>query len=193
VPGSDSVWEVEAGRWQSLHYGDSIGDAGPGVPWLDIARVGHGGSGPPYFCIHLAGERPDSVHDPATRWIAYGFVLDTNGDGEPDVRIGMDYVGAAKQRAWSTDLRSGQTSGKIFPPFTSFGSRPEQSAVPGIIDWYHPHDDVDANGGKIYYSARAGTPMPRAYAWASMIEEGRVVATDFAPDVGWLVEPPRPT
>ena len=24
------------------------------------------------------------------------------------------------------------------------------------------------------------------YAWASVIENGRVVATDYAPDVGWL-------
>ena len=27
------------------------------------------------------------------------------------------------------------------------------------------------------------------YVWASVIEDGRVVATDYAPDVGWLVEP----
>ena len=25
-----------------------------------------------------------------------------------------------------------------------------------------------------------------SYAWASVIEDGRVVATDYAPDVGWL-------
>jgi hypothetical protein len=30
-------------------------------------------------------------------------------------------------------------------------------------------------------------PFPgRFYAWASVIEGGRVVATDYAPDVGWL-------
>jgi hypothetical protein len=26
----------------------------------------------------------------------------------------------------------------------------------------------------------------RLYAWASMIAEGRVVATDYAPDAGWF-------
>ena len=26
------------------------------------------------------------------------------------------------------------------------------------------------------------------YVWASVIENGRVVATDYAPDVGWLLE-----
>jgi hypothetical protein len=26
----------------------------------------------------------------------------------------------------------------------------------------------------------------RFYAWASVIKDGRVVATDYAPDVGWL-------
>ena len=35
---------------------------------------------------------------------------------------------------------------------------------------------------------RLGSPdLPtRLYAWASMIEDGRVVATDYAPDTGWL-------
>ena len=32
----------------------------------------------------------------------------------------------------------------------------------------------------------------RFYAWASLIEAGRVVATDFAPDAGWLEEGPQP-
>jgi len=34
----------------------------------------------------------------------------------------------------------------------------------------------------------AGASMPeRLYAWASVIQGGRVVATDYAPDTGWLV------
>ena len=32
---------------------------------------------------------------------------------------------------------------------------------------------------------RGGIPK-RFYAWASVIQDGRVVATDYAPDDGWL-------
>ena len=32
----------------------------------------------------------------------------------------------------------------------------------------------------------------RFYVWASLIEDGRVVATDYAPDVGWLDPLPEP-
>ena len=28
------------------------------------------------------------------------------------------------------------------------------------------------------------------YVWASVIKDGRVVATDYAPDVGWLLPSP---
>jgi hypothetical protein len=32
----------------------------------------------------------------------------------------------------------------------------------------------------------AGGGLYRFYAWAALIEDGRVVATDYAPDSGWL-------
>ena len=193
VPGPDSHWEYQAGRWQGLHYDDPVGDVGPDVAWLDIAKVGHGGSGPPYFSLHLAGDLPNLVPDPAKRWIAYGVVLDTNGDGVADVRIGMDQTGSGL-RAWRTDLATGETTRKVGPPFASFGRTTNEGGAGRIVDWFFPGDDfVGPNMAKIYYSAKPGEPMPRAYGWASMIEGGRIVATDFAPDVGWLVEPPSPT
>jgi hypothetical protein len=34
----------------------------------------------------------------------------------------------------------------------------------------------------------SAAPLPdRFYAWASVIQNGRVVATDYAPDIGWIV------
>jgi heat shock protein HslJ len=189
VPGPESMWDRAAGRWQGLQYDDPVGDVGAEVPWLDIAKVGHGGSGPPVFGLHLAGDLPATVPDPATMWIAYGVVLDTSGDGVPDVRIGMDRSGAG-HRAWRTDLATSETAVRVWPRDASSG---DFVGVGGILDWYCP--GVDSGTPKVaqlYYRARAGEPMPRWYGWASMIEGGRVVATDFAPDVGWLEEPPMP-
>jgi hypothetical protein len=42
------------------------------------------------------------------------------------------------------------------------------------------------------YSLQPGEAAFRFYAWASQIEDGRVVATDYAPDVGWLEEGDQP-
>ncbi len=42
---------------------------------------------------------------------------------------------------------------------------------------------ADLTGG----GSRPGLGDP-FYVWASVIENGRVVATDYAPDVGWLLE-----
>ena len=37
-----------------------------------------------------------------------------------------------------------------------------------------------------------GSPATRFYAWASVIQDGRVVATDYAPDTGWLETTVKP-
>jgi hypothetical protein len=188
VPGVDSEWEHTAGRWQGLHHDDHVADVGSGPAWLDIERVGHGGSGPAYLCLHLVGDVPDPAPDPWRRWIAYGFVLDTNGDGKADVRLGMDQTGAGS-RAWQTDLATGETSVRAWPPNADL---PNAGGPVRIVDWFLPGDTFgDAQWAKLYYAA-PGEVMPRAYGWASMIENGRIVATDYAPDVGWLAEPPNP-
>jgi hypothetical protein len=142
------------------------------------------------FGLHLAGNQPNPFVDPAKRWIAYGVVLDTNGDGRADVRFGMDKTDAV-YRAWRTDLATGQTASRVGPPF---GSTPKVDGAGRILDWYFPGDDFfGPTMAAFYYFAEPGEPMPRWYGWASMIEGGRIVSTDFAPDVGWLVEPPSPT
>lgn len=41
-------------------------------------------------------------------------------------------------------------------------------------------------GGDVAGGGTVNDRPERFYAWASVIQNGRVVATDYAPDVGWL-------
>ena len=45
-------------------------------------------------------------------------------------------------------------------------------------------------GGAATSVGLVGGLPERFYAWASVIQDGRVVATDCAPDVGWLLPSP---
>ena len=121
------------------------------------------------------------IVDPRDTWIAYGVVFDNDGDGQPDVRWGIDNTPDDSLRAWSTDLRTGITrvvrgSRTTFPdhgrlweaefPFESNGDRSRRGYAS-----LHP----DLSG-----------PDGRFYVWSAVIRDGRIVATDFAPDAGWI-------
>ncbi len=59
--------------------------------------------------------------------------------------------------------------------------------VPSVMDAVFPGDrgsDLPTTGS-VYAHYESVTPV-RFYAWASLIRDGRVVATDYAPDAGWL-------
>jgi heat shock protein HslJ len=201
--GPASHWDASERRWEGHSYEDPTGDVGPDVPWIDIERVGLG-TGPTTVSLRLAVDAPSPFPEPAARWIAYGAVLDTDADGDADVRVGMDHVGAGRTRAWVTTLGSGQTRAWLWTPSGVVG--PEQQVR--IRDWVHPifsarpdtgYDPREARfwfgpyGVFTFTTAPAAWQTPlRTYGWASLIEGGRVVATDFAPDVGWLVEAPQP-
>ena len=43
---------------------------------------------------------------------------------------------------------------------------------------------MPSGGRKVVWGIELDMPF---YTWASVIVDGRVVATDFAPDAGWLV------
>ena len=93
-------------------YIDPSGDAGSDVlRCVDIRdlTVSEFGVG-----IDLVSDQPPSV-DPTELWIAYGVVLDDDGDGVPDWRYGIDNVPRTggdddgQHRAWRTDLHTGRT------------------------------------------------------------------------------------
>ena len=168
-------------------YTDSLADVGPAVvPWLDIEEVRLSGGGPPgifgviwHVDVQLAADIPLPIPDPRDQWIAYGLVLDTNGDGVPDVRLGIDNMPVTDpgHRAWRTELHSGRTTSARGEPYGKVGERYVDTFFPGEFT-----DDV----AEIHVGLNADEPTFRFYAWASLIEDGRVVATDYAPDVGWL-------
>ena len=73
---------------------------------------------------------------PATAWIAYGVVVDLNGDGRADQRIGIDNS-TSDHREWITDLATGQTAvnrGPTYGGLEAFGTRVET--------WYVDDDGV---------------------------------------------------
>lgn len=173
---------------------DRLDDIGPSdFRWLDIAQVRLTGLAPDpgnvvAVRVDLATGMPSPVEDPTERWIAYGLVMDTNGDGVPDVRLGIDNIpatamGEREHRAWRTDLHTGRTESAVGAPYGAVGDTYFDTFFPG--EW-------QANLARFGVVLRPGEPKFRFYAWASAIEDGRVVATDYAPDVGWLDADPYP-
>jgi hypothetical protein len=194
--GDDARWDSSEQRWEPFEYPDPVGDVGSaGLAWVDIREV-HLGSGGAAFTLRLMGEIPRPIPDPASRWIAYGVVLDTNGDGIADVRIGMDNLPAGDgHRAWRTDLATGRTHSRAGAPYGFVRAPGDVSAMGSVgLDTYYPDESTPAfmPGATLRYSLQAGEDAFRFYAWASVIEAGRVLATDYAPDVGWLVEGSQP-
>jgi hypothetical protein len=171
------------------HYVDPTGDTGSAVlPWADIKELTFCGSA--CLSIKLVSDPPPAV-DPTKQWIAYGIVADTDGDGVPDwrygtdnIRVAVDYPGvpaadAWRHRVWRTDLHTGRTETAPndlvwLPSGTMFYGGPERL-----------HFGGDTTRGLV------GSLPERFYAWASVIQDGRVVATDYAPDVGWLLPSPN--
>jgi len=164
---------------RSGRYTDPSGDTGSAVlPWADIKEVTFCGSA----CLSIgpvSGFRP--AVDPTQQWIAYGIVADTDGDGVPDRRYGFDNMpvdatGAWPHRWWITDLHTGRTEWASGPPYGISVGKTEFYGGPGRLSF-----GADVTGG-----GTVGGLPERFYVWASVIQDGRVVSTDYAPDVGWL-------
>ena len=159
----------------------SSGDTGSECfPWVDIQEL----TGPGALWDSLSNQPP--VVDPTEQWIAYGVVFDVDRDGVPDWRYGIDNMpvdatGERPHRAWVTDLHTGRTESAAGPPY---GGVVGDSFYLGL-----------GHTGAAFNMTASGRPGQcpdvrcpgratdvRFYAWASVIQDGRVVATDYAPD-----------
>jgi hypothetical protein len=182
------LMRVVNGHVEHGHHPDGSGDTGSKVsPWVDIHEVGFCQGQTRCIRITLVSNDPPFV-DPAEQWIAYGLVVDDDGDGVGDRRFGIDNIPAADpdahHRAWITDLHTGRTESAVGPPYGAVGET--------IFDTFYPPGAYGVDGARLSFGGDAagggkvGGLPERFYAWASVIEDGRVVATDYAPDVGWL-------
>ncbi len=160
------------------------------VPWVDIRELSVGTHG---VTITLVSNLPPDVH-PTEQWIAYGVVFDDDRDGVPDRRFGMDnsprtVEGHHQVRDWITDLHTGRTLVSIND---RVGGTETSDGV--FMDVTFPGDGVRYDGAHFTLGGEAagggymGTSLVHRpfYAWASVIQDGKVVATDYAPDVRWL-------
>jgi hypothetical protein len=159
-------------------YIDAPRDVVPEVAFVDIVEVQFGEDCwfPPSGCVFfkLAGTVPQPRPDPRVEWIAYGLIVDTTGDGRPEFRLGMDNApGPEHRRQWRTDLLTGTVTAEI-----------DVAEHPGFMDSVFP--DEAAGRASIYANRRPDKPVFRFYVWASVIRDGELVATDYAPDIGWL-------
>lgn len=106
--------------------------------------------------------------------------------GTDNIRVAVDYSGvpaadAWRPRVWRTDLHTGRTETAAndrvwLPRGTMFYGGPERL-----------HFGGDTTGGLV------GHVPERFYAGASVIQDGRIVATDCAPDPGWFAPSPNAT
>jgi hypothetical protein len=157
---------------------------------IDIQHVSLGELSPPpgaVVIVELAGRLPAPMPQPGDSWIAYGLVLDTDGDGAGDVRLGIDnmpYVGEPPHRAWRTDLDTGHTAARAGGPYGTV--EPPRTYLDTSFPGEGFFRDEGGNFARFWVALLDDEPQFRFYAWASVIEDGQVVATDYAPEAGWF-------
>ena len=143
--------------------------------------------------LKLVSKPPPAV-DPTEQWIAYGVVTDEDGDGVPDWRYGIDNMPAdaaekgPPRRGWRTNLHTGKT--EAGPEHAGWNGGGFKSGLPSESAGFGPDASfrfggaIETTQGSQGWGFELDMPF---YTWASVIVNGRVVATDYAPDSGWLV------
>jgi hypothetical protein len=184
-----------------LTYVDPTGDTGSAaLPCIDIRDVTVGTH---EVFFNLASNQPPDV-EPSEAWIAYGVVVDDDRDGVPDRRFGIENPlrtvddPSSNHRVWRTDLDTGRTESAVDGDFSKYffsgftGGYPGNGDREGFSTGRHGARfrfgrEFDTTGGMETRGFKLDMPF---YTWASVIVNGRVVATDYAPDTGWLLATP---
>jgi len=159
------------------------------VGWVDVVHVRYDDeSSQPTWSIELAAKPPLAADLEPGRLIAYGLVLDTTGDGVADYVVGIDNDAPKRGdfHVWVTELATGETDEQIGPPY----------GFP--IEFAHPDEREPGDGLRppmVFTFLGGSAPADlnpdtvRFYAWASATRDGEVVASDYAPDAGWMTKP----
>ncbi|MFC5177759.1 hypothetical protein [Nocardioides taihuensis] len=169
-------------------YGNAlpVGDSGDAaIADVDIVSVGeaqdgHGGSS---WRFQLAA-RPQL--DPVGRVIAYGVVVDGDGDFKADCQIGINNEAPERGafHVWVTNLRTRETAVQDGAPYgmpvefshpaePGMGRFPPEMSFGFLRGLEHPAPCDPFDDSSIFY------------VWSSATAGGQVVARDFAPDSAW--------
>lgn len=180
-----------------VHHGNTWQDPlDAQMGWVDVKRVrfsrtylaradGKEGYVQPTWTIKLAAPPPGAADLEPGRLIAYGLVLDTNRDGAADYVVGIDNDAPERGdlHVWVTDLSTGETDEQIGPPY----------GYP--IEFSHPDEErpIGSSGEDMVFTFVPGSGPAdlnartvRFYAWASETRGDEVVASDYAPNTGWM-------
>jgi hypothetical protein len=164
---------------RTLLFHDPQGDPSPtALAWVDLVDLEFRESGC-YAAVCVFYElaaAPPPVPNPRDEWIAYGIVVDSTGDGRPDQKYGVDNaLGGDELRIWRVDVATGRTT-------------VPRCCQDQVMDVFFPGDQPSERApAKGSFDVPWGTASPfRFYLWASVIRDGEIVSTDFAPDFGWL-------
>jgi hypothetical protein len=152
--------------------------------YVDIEQVQVDVPSQPHWRLLLASAPPKATTlDPACTVISYGLTFDTTGDGEADYVVGISNEApkAGDFRVWVTDLATGDVTEQVGPPY----------GFP--IEFSHPDEYLPGYGAQpAMLFTFLGLPpggidqTTKFYAWASIEEDGQLIAWDYAPDAGWL-------
>ena len=168
-------------------FADERGDVPPEARDVDIVNVATSWNcwSPPSACVRFdIAKMPAKDTDATTRWIAYGIVTDDDGDGRADRRLGIDNDASTEtgHRMWRTDLATGTTVAyrtTLEDPRNMDASFPRYGGRDLRRRWGR-----GSGHGDLF--VHAPSDAFRFYVWASVVEDGVVVGTDFAPDIGWI-------
>ena len=97
--------------------------------------------------------------DPTEQWIAYGLIVDDDGDGVGDRRFGIDNVpmtagGEREYRTWITDLHSGRTESAIGDSYGLGDFVLEGTSYP--VDAAEPNGIPDCSAGSAQFRFAGG-------------------------------------
>jgi hypothetical protein len=169
-------------------YRDTVGDVGfDAVDVVEVvARDGCWNTLTTEHCVFFdLSSTVGGIPDPLKLWIAYGIVVDYTGDGFPDARYGIDNALGNDRpglRMWRADLSTGAIEAPVC------------CEDPRLMDAVFPFPGEFPPGetrpGSIFVVREESEGVFRFYVWASVIEDGRVVSTDYAPDSGWIAIAP---
>lgn len=133
--------------------------------------------------LHQA-EQLEAWLDAQDRVVEYGLVVDTDGDRVADCQLALstDAPIRGQYRVLLKNLRTGAEDERVGPPYGfpfEFGF-PDGTSSPDAPSLY-----IEFLGA---WQQPCQAPRSRIhwYAYASLTEDGRVTAWDYAPDAAWL-------